>query len=80
MKWHFYKPFQGDASFEDHFFFVIYVSCLSNRHAFLSVHCSLVVTRLERAGLLALLYVVFYCVFVTLWCPGSGVVLDCIDS
>ena len=23
-------------------------------------------------------YVMFYCVFPT-WCPGSGVVLDCID-
>ena len=34
-------------------------------HAFLSVHCSLVVTCWERAGLLALLYVMFYCVFVT---------------
>ena len=34
-------------------------------HAFLSVHCSLVVTCWERAGLLALLYIMFYCVFVT---------------
>ena len=38
-------------------------------HAVLSVHCSLVV----RANLLALLYVVFSCVYVT-------VVLDCMDS
>ena len=34
-------------------------------HAVLSVHCSLVVTCLERAGLLALLYVMFSYVFVT---------------
>ena len=34
-------------------------------HAFLSVHCSLVVTSWERANLLALFCVMFYCVFVT---------------
>ena len=45
-------------------------------HALLYVHCSLVVTCLERADLLALLYVMFSCIFVT---PGSGVALDCID-
>ena len=33
-------------------------------HAFLSVHCSLVVTCWEKAGILALLYVMFSCVFV----------------
>ena len=46
-------------------------------HAVLSVHCSLVVTCWERANLLALLYVMFL-VFLSLsmWCPGSGVVLD----
>ena len=38
-------------------------------HAFLSLHCSLVVTCWERANLLALLYVLFSCVFVTF--PGS---------
>ena len=60
------------------FFFVIYVLCLS---CFMSVHCSLVVTCWERAGLLALLYVMFYCVcHFPIWYPGSGVVLDCIDS
>ena len=56
-------------------------------HSFLSIHCSFVVTCLERADLLALLCVMFNCVFVTflrgilgpLWCPESGVVLDCID-
>ena len=37
-------------------------------HIFLPIHCSLVATCWERAGLLVLLYVVFYCVFVTLSC------------
>ena len=41
--------------------FVICVSC----RAVLSIPCSLVVTVLERAYLLALLYVMFTCVFVT---------------
>ena len=34
-------------------------------NGFLSVHCSLMVNCWERADLLALLYVMFYCVFVT---------------
>ena len=46
------------------------------------------VTCWERTDLLALLFVMFYCVFVTfssgiigpVWCPEWGVVLDCIDS
>ena len=48
----------------------------------LSVPCSLVVTRWERTDLLVLLYVMFSCVFFhfLIWCPGSGVVLDFIDS
>ena len=41
-------------------------------HAFLSVHCSLVVTCLERADLLALLFVMFYCAFVTFPCGILG--------
>ena len=44
----------------DHFRYKMLSVC----HAFLSVHCSLVVTNWERAGLLALLCVVFCCVFV----------------
>ena len=44
----------------DHF--VIYV-CVCQ--AFLSVHCSLVAKCWKRAGHLALLYVISYCVFVT---------------
>ena len=41
-------------------------------HAFLSVHCCLVVSYWERAGLLALLYVLFYCIFVTFPCGVLG--------
>ena len=41
-------------------------------HAFLSVHCSLVVTCWERANLLVFLCVVFYCVFVTFPCGALG--------
>ena len=41
--------------------FIICVSC----HTVLSAPCSLVVTCWERADLLALLYVIFSCVFVT---------------
>ena len=37
-------------------------------HAFLSVHCSLVVTCRESANILAPLYVMFSCVFVTFPC------------
>ena len=37
----------------------------------------LVITCWERADLLALLCVIFSC---PIWCPGSGVVLDCINS
>ena len=43
------------------FFFVICVSC----HTALSVPYSIVVTCLERADLLALLHLMFTCVFVT---------------
>ena len=41
-------------------------------HAFLSVHCSLVVTCWERDSLLALLYVMFSCAFVTFQCGVLG--------
>ena len=39
---------------------------------FLSVLCSLVVTCCETADLLAYLYVMFHCVFVTLPCSVLG--------
>ena len=51
----------------DHFCYFIRV-CL----AFLSVHCSLVVICWERANLLTLLFVMFYCVFVTFPCGVLG--------
>ena len=38
----------------------------------MSVHCSLLVTCWERANLLALLYVMFSCVFVTFPCGVLG--------
>ena len=41
-------------------------------HAFLSIHCSLVVTCRKRINLLALLCVMFYCVFVTFLCGVLG--------
>ena len=44
--------------------------------AFASVLCCLVVTCCERGDLLAL---VCFCHF-SMWNPGSGVILDCIDS
>ena len=51
-------------------------------HTVLSVPCSLVVTCLEGAYILAILYVMFSCVLchLPIWYPGSDVVLDCIDS
>ena len=41
-------------------FFWLLMFCVC--HVFMSIHCSLVVTYWERTGLLALLYVMFYCV------------------
>ena len=51
----------------DHFCYLFSVC-----HAFLSVHCSLVVTCWGRANLLALLCVMFSCVFVTYPCGVLG--------
>ena len=49
-------------------------------HAFASVHCCLLVTCLERAGLLTLVCDVSLCFcHFPMGYPGSGVVLDCID-
>ena len=42
--------------------FVVYVLCLSCCHV---CHCSIVATCWEKANLLALLYVMFSCVYVT---------------
>ena len=51
-------------------------------HALLSVHCSIVITWSERAGLLSLLCVVLFLCFChfLVWFFGSGVVLNCINS
>ena len=50
-------------------------------HVFLSVHCCLVVTCRERADLLTLVCDVLQCFgHFPIGYPGSGVVLDCIDS
>ena len=61
----------------DHLCYLCLVFVMLSR----SVHCCLVVTCWERADLMALVCDV-YCVFChnLMWCPGSGVVLDCIDS
>ena len=45
-----------------------------------SVYMCLVVTCWERADLLALFVVPFVSLSLSHWYPGSGVVLDCIDS
>ena len=59
--------------------FVLFISCAF--HALVSVHCCLVVTCWERADILALVCDVklYFCHF-PMWYPGSGEVLDCIDS
>ena len=63
---------------------ILFVSYVCLCYAFLSVPCNLVITCWERADLLALMCVMFSCVFFhfPIWCPGSGdrVVLDCIYS
>ena len=59
----------------DHFLLFMFRVCL----VFLSVLCSIVVTCWARANLLV--QDVFMCSSpFSLWCPRSGVVLDCIDS
>ena len=48
------------------------LSMLSVCYVSLSAHCCLFVTCWERADHLALLYVMFYCVFVTFQCGVLG--------
>ena len=58
---------------------MLFMSCVC--HAFASVHCCIVVTCWERSDLLALVCDVSLCFcHFPIWYPGSGVVLDCIDS
>ena len=45
-----------------------------------SVYMCFVVTCWERADLLALVCGVYFELSLSHWYPGSGVVLDCIDS
>ena len=52
----------------DHFCYLCFVYVVF----FSSVHCSLVVTCWELADLSALLFVIFYCVFVTFPCGAMG--------
>ena len=58
---------------------MLFMSCVC--HAFASVHCCLLVTQWEMADLLAIVCGV-YCDLVTFpfWYPGTGEVLDCINS
>ena len=67
----FYWPFQGGASFDDHFCYVCYVSVM--------LPC-LVVTCWERANLLAPFYVKISCDFVTFPCGILGQVCYLIVS
>ena len=68
---------------------IFMVDCISNLHVFMScvfyvfesVHCCLVFTCWERAGLFALVCDVWLCFcHFPKWYPRSGVVLDCIHS
>ena len=58
---------------------MLYLYCVC--HAFASSHRCLVVACWEKAGLLALVCGVnLYGCYFHIWYPGSGVVLDYIDS
>ena len=59
--------------------FVIYVSCL---YFLIILSCLFLATLWSRAGKGQTYWLsCVRCFFlVLLWCPGSGVVLDCIDS
>ena len=75
-----YWPFQGSASFLDHLCYFCLVLLCFHAHLFVDALWSS-----AGKGLTSwLLFVMFYCDNVTLslshWYPGSGVVLDCIDS
>ena len=59
--------------------FVLFLSCMC--HAFASVLCCLVVTCWKRTDVFDLVCGVKMCFcWFSMWYPGSGVVLDCIDS
>ena len=56
--------------------------CICLCHIVLSVSRSVVVTRWKRADHLVHVYVniILFLSLSLIWYPGSGVVLDCIDS
>ena len=58
---------------------MLFMPCVC--HAFVSTHRWLVVTYWERADLLALFFYVLLCFcHFPLWYPGSGVLINCIES
>ena len=62
-------------------FFMLFMLHACPCYALLSVPCTLVITCWESADHLALLCVVFSCVLLlSIWYPGLGMFLDCIDS
>ena len=64
---------------------MLFLSCFCYAFCFcyffyLSVYLCLVITCWDRADILALVCDVFVKLTLSHWYPGSGVVLDCIDS
>ena len=59
--------------------FVTYVLCLSCFLVFLLQPCGHLLGKGWPLGLLVCEVLLCFCYFPK-WCPGSGVVLDCIDS
>ena len=74
----FYRRFQGDTSFVDLLCFFLSCVCYAFVRVCLFVPCG---HQWERAYLLVLICGVklLVCHF-TVWYPGSGVLLECIDS
>ena len=73
----FYWPFQGGASFVDHLCYLCIVLVKLSR--------LLVASLWSPAGnglttQLSCLWCLLWLCYFPMWCPGSGVVLDCIDS
>ena len=60
-------------------FFVIYVSCLSYFLVCLLQRCGYLLGKGRPLGSLVCYVLLCFCHF-PMWCPGSSVVLDCIDS
>ena len=61
--------------------FLLFMFHVCLYYGVLSVSCSLLITCWEWADILALLRDVFlWLSHFPIWCLGSGVVLDCIDS